>query len=58
MGCHHTAVVEFVQFLDVQAAQPFPLTDVLLTYLWRQRSFSIFTEEEPAANSHAGKVAH
>lgn len=44
----NTAVVEFVQSLDVQLAEAFSLADAALTFLWWQRTFSIFTEEEPA----------
>lgn len=41
-------MVEFVQSLNVQLAEAFSLAQVSLTCLWRQRTFSIFTEEEPA----------
>lgn len=44
----NTTVVEFVELLQVQAAQLFPLTDIFLSFPWCQRSSSIFTEKVPA----------
>lgn len=48
-------MVEFVQFLDVQAAQLFPLADVFVTFLWQQRSASVFAEKEPAGRNQIGR---